>query len=50
MRGDLMPFELTLIFLTGMFGVLLSQPDPIGPELRRSLKRMIDVFVRGVAP
>ncbi len=45
-RGDLMPWELTMIFLTSMFGVLLGQPD----ELRPSLKRVIDVFVRGVAP
>jgi AcrR family transcriptional regulator len=49
-RGDLMPRELTTIFLTSMFGVLLSQPEPFGPELRSSLKRVIDVFVRGVAP
>ena len=49
-RGDLMPSELTMIFLTSMFGALLSQPDPLGPELRPSLKRMVDVFVRGVAP
>jgi TetR/AcrR family transcriptional regulator, repressor for uid operon len=49
-RGDLMPWELTTIFLTSMFGVLLSQQDALGPELRPSLKRVIDVFVRGVAP
>jgi AcrR family transcriptional regulator len=49
-RGDLMPSELTAIFLTSMFGVLLSLADPLGPELRPSLKRVIDVFVRGVAP
>jgi AcrR family transcriptional regulator len=49
-RGDLMPSELTTIFLTSMFGVLLSQPEPLDPELRPALKRVIDVFVRGVAP
>ncbi len=49
-RSDLMPSELTIIFLTSMFGVLLSQPNPVGPELRPSLKRVIDIFVRGVAP
>ena len=49
-RGDLMPLELTTIFLTSMFGVLLSHPEPLGPELRPALKRVIDVFVRGVAP
>ena len=49
-RSDLMPAELTMIFLTSMFGVLLSQPDTLGPELRSSLRRVIDVFVRGVAP
>jgi AcrR family transcriptional regulator len=49
-RGDLMPLELTTIFLTNMFGVLLSQPAPLGPELRPALRRVIDVFVRGVAP
>lgn len=49
-RGDLTPWELTTIFLTSMFGVLLSQAEPLGPELRPALKRVIDVFVRGVAP
>jgi AcrR family transcriptional regulator len=49
-RGDLMPSELTMVFLTSMFGILLGQPEPLGPELRSSLKRVIDVFVRGVAP
>ena len=49
-RSDLMPAELTMIFLTSIFGALLSQPDTLGPELRSSLKRVIDVFVRGVAP
>jgi AcrR family transcriptional regulator len=49
-RADLMPSELTMIFLTSMFGVMLGRTDPLGPELRPSLKRVIDVFVRGVAP
>ena len=49
-RGDLTPWELTTIFLTSMFGVLLSQAEPLGPEVRPALKRVIDVFVRGVAP
>ncbi len=49
-RADLMPLELTTIFETSMFGVLLSQPESLGPELRPALKRVIDVFVRGVAP
>jgi AcrR family transcriptional regulator len=49
-RGDLMPSELTMIFLTSMFGVLLSHPDPPVPSSRLSLRRLIDVFVRGVAP
>ena len=44
--GDLMPWELTMIYLTSIFGVLLGQPN----ELRPSLKRVIDVFVTGVAP
>jgi AcrR family transcriptional regulator len=50
MRGDLTPWELTTIFLASMFGVLLSQAEPLGPELRPALKRVIDVFVRGIAP
>ncbi len=49
-RSDLMPSELTMIFLTSMFGVLLSHPDPPAPSIRSSLRRLIDVFVRGVAP
>jgi AcrR family transcriptional regulator len=49
-RADLMPLELTTIFLTSMFGVLLNQPESLGPELRPALKRVVDVFVRGVAP
>src|SRR5260221_3919559 len=36
-RGDLMPSELMMIFMTSMFGVLLSQPQPLGPEMRPSL-------------
>jgi TetR/AcrR family transcriptional regulator, repressor for uid operon len=49
-RGDLMPSELTTVFLTSMFGVLLSLPESLGPELRPALRRVVDVFVRGVAP
>jgi len=49
-RSDLAPAELTRIFLTCLFGALLEHPEPPGPELRALLKRVIDVFVRGVAP
>jgi AcrR family transcriptional regulator len=49
-RGDLTPWELTTIFLTSLFGVLLSQSEPLTPEVRPALKRVIDVFVTGVAP
>lgn len=49
-RADLTPSELTMIFLTSMFGVLLGQREELGPALRPSLRRVIDVFVRGVAP
>lgn len=49
-RADLMPSELTMIFFTNMFGVMLGQPAPFGPDFRASLKRVIDIFVRGVAP
>ena len=49
-RSDLMPSELTAIFLTSLFGVMLGQKEGMGPGLRAPLKRVIDVFVRGVAP
>jgi len=49
-RSDLMPSELTAIFLTSLFGVLLGNKEGMGPALRAPLKRVIDVFVRGVAP
>ena len=45
-----MPSELTAIFLTSLFGVLLGNKEGMGPALRAPLKRVIDVFVSGVAP
>lgn len=49
-RSDLTPAELTTIFFLTLFGILIGNLDSGGPELRTSLRRVIDVFVRGVAP
>jgi len=49
-RTDLTPFELTAVFLPGVFGLMLLRIDPPSPELRVTLQHAVDVFVRGIAP
>ena len=49
-RQDLTPHELTMILLSSLPATLLSNRDRPEVELRPALRRVIDVFVRGVAP
>lgn len=47
LRAELRPDQLTVMFLTCVFGSLLTQVD--SPEERRaSLESLVDVFLRGV--
>jgi len=49
-RRDLTPLELTNVFLPGVYGLLQMKLDAPRAELRQALRRVVDVFVRGVAP
>jgi AcrR family transcriptional regulator len=49
-RSDLMPAELSVAFLPGVFGLLLLRVGAPQSELRKTLHHAVDVFVRGIAP
>ncbi len=49
-RSDLMPSELSVAFLPGVFGLLLLRLGTSQDELRTTLHHAVDVFVRGIAP
>jgi AcrR family transcriptional regulator len=49
-RSDVTPFELTSVFLPGVYGLLQMRLDAPEAELRDALYRVVDVFVRGIAP
>lgn len=49
-RSDVTPFELTSVFLPGVYGLLQMRLDAPESELRDALYRVVDVFVRGIAP
>jgi TetR/AcrR family transcriptional regulator, repressor for uid operon len=49
-RRDLTPLELTNVFLPGVYGLLQMKLDSPRTELRQALRRVVDVFVRGIAP
>ncbi len=49
-RSDLMPSELSVAFLPGVFGLLLLRLGTPEQELRTTLHHAVDVFVRGIAP
>ena len=49
-RADVTAFDLTAVFLPGVYGLLqMKLHDPV-PELRTALHRVVDIFVRGIAP
>ena len=48
-RSDVAPFDLTAVFLPGVYGLIQMKLDDPRPELRTSLHRVVDIFVRGVA-
>jgi TetR/AcrR family transcriptional repressor of uid operon len=49
-RRDLTPLELANVFLPGVYGMLQMKLDAPRAELRQALGRVVDIFVRGVAP
>jgi len=49
-RSDVTPFDLTSVFLPGVYGLLQMRLDAPEGELREALYRVVDVFVRGIAP
>ena len=49
-RSDVMPFDLTAVFLPGVYGLLQMKLDDPRSELRPALHRVVDIFVRGIAP
>ncbi len=49
-RADLMPSELSVAFLPGVFGLLLLRLGAPESELKTTLHHAVDVFVRGIAP
>lgn len=49
-RSDLMPAELSVAFLPGVFGLLLLRLGTPQADLRKTLHHAVDVFVRGIAP
>ena len=48
-RSDIAPEEVTSLFLTGLFGFIVSSIDAM-QERRPDFERFIDVFVRGISP
>lgn len=49
-RLDILPSELSVAFLPGLFGLLLLRLGSPESELRKTLHHAVDVFVRGIAP
>lgn len=49
-RTDVTPFDLTSVFLPGVYGLLQMKLDDPRSELRPALYRVVDIFVRGIAP
>ncbi|MGH7897650.1 MAG: TetR/AcrR family transcriptional regulator [Candidatus Binatia bacterium] len=48
-RRDISAFDLTNVFLPGVYGLLQLKLDAPRAELRQALHRVVDVFVRGIA-
>jgi AcrR family transcriptional regulator len=49
-RSDVTPFDLTSVFLPGVYGLLQMRLAAPEADLREALYRVVDVFVRGIAP
>jgi len=49
-RQDVTPSELTAVFLPGVYGLLQMKLDEPTAQLRAALHRVVDIFVRGIAP
>ena len=49
-RNDVTPADLTAIFLPGVYGLLQMRLGAPESELRPALYRVVDIFVRGIAP
>ena len=49
-RNDVTPFDLTAVFLPGVYGLRQMKLDDARSELRPALYRVVDIFVRGIAP
>jgi len=49
-RRDLTPFDLTAVFLPGVYGLLQMKLSEPRRELRTALHRVVDIFVRGIVP
>ncbi len=48
-RKDLTPLDLINVFLPGVYGLLQMKLDSPPAELRQSLYRVVDIFVRGIS-
>jgi TetR/AcrR family transcriptional repressor of uid operon len=49
-RADVSAFDLTAVFLPGVYGLLQMKLDDPPADVRRALDRVVDVFVRGIVP
>ncbi|HJQ83936.1 MAG TPA: TetR/AcrR family transcriptional regulator [Candidatus Binatia bacterium] len=47
-RRDVTPFDLTAVFLPGVYGLLQMKLDDPRAEVRSALHRVVDIFVRGI--
>jgi TetR/AcrR family transcriptional regulator, repressor for uid operon len=48
-RRDVTPFDLTAVFLPGVYGLLQMKLEDPPAELRQALHRIVDIFVRGIS-
>jgi len=48
-RRDVTAFDLTAVFLPGVYGLLQMKIDDPPAELRQALYRVVDIFVRGIS-
>jgi AcrR family transcriptional regulator len=47
-RRDVTAFDLTAVFLPGVYGLLQMKLEDPPAELRQALHRIVDIFVRGI--
>lgn len=48
-RRDVTAFDLTAVFLPGVYGLLQMKIEDPPAELRQALYRVVDIFVRGIS-